>query len=66
MVSGHVVEGCPFWPYPRDKLFLSRFFPRRAVSVGRQPVEPGFRHSRLGVVAFCTGKAAATSNGFFP
>lgn len=27
MVSGHVVEGCPFWPYPRDKFSCPASFP---------------------------------------
>lgn len=27
MVSGHVVEGCPFWPYPRDKFPCPASFP---------------------------------------
>lgn len=27
MVSGHVGEGCPFWPYPRDKFSCPASFP---------------------------------------
>ena len=51
MLSGHVVEGRPFLASSLRQNFLSRFFLRRAASVGWKPVGLEFRCSQFGVAA---------------
>lgn len=63
MLSGHVVGGGPFWVLSTRQIFLSRFFPRRAISGAGSLLDLNSDVPSSGSRRFCLGKAVATFNG---
>lgn len=63
MLSGHVVGGGPFWVLSTRQIFLSRFFPRRAISGAGSLLDLNSDVPSSGSRRFCLGKAVAAFNG---